>query len=100
MIMKNRNISWRLLPFIFLLGCSKEDGQPTKDFVALYGGTPFKGTVEGVRLASGSETTVFEVTELTANNLNLSYNEEAQEDLNEDGENESIVAEISIYLTK
>lgn len=54
--MTKRNISWFLVLFICLLGCSKEDEQPAADFVTLYGGAPFKGTVTGVRSVPGSET--------------------------------------------
>src|SRR5690606_16388227 len=39
-----------------LLGCAKEDAQPTADFVTVFGGTPFNGSVTGIRSVSGSET--------------------------------------------
>lgn|SRR5690606_29617001 len=51
-------------------------------------------------LVSGAETTVFDVEELTEHNLSLAYSEEAEEDLNDDGIAEIIVAEILINMMK
>ena len=51
------NLIWCLLPFVLLLGCSKDDMQDSReDFATLHGGSPFKGTTEGIRSESGRET--------------------------------------------
>ncbi len=51
------NVVWCVLPFLLLLGCSK-DNMPDQggDFATRHGGNPFKGSVVGIRSASGAET--------------------------------------------
>lgn len=52
--MKNTNCLW-IIALIFCLGCSKSEptANEAQDFVALYGGKPFKGTAKGKRSQDG-----------------------------------------------
>lgn len=51
-----KKLLWIMMPILWL-GCAKDDSEDgtKEDFVAFYGGTPFKGTAEAVRSQNGMD---------------------------------------------